>query len=98
MIHEVMVLDHGGVDLALIQYAGAVKFTMLAVLLIGVVVPRGGLAPAVALGAGAAGLVMVACAVGVVEAVMGRLRLNRVPQLLVATAMLATVAVILVLH
>jgi formate hydrogenlyase subunit 4 len=98
MIHEVMVLDHGGLDLALIQYAGAVKFTMLAVLLIGVVVPRGGLALAVALGVGAAGIVLVACAVGVVEAVMGRLRLNRVPQLLVATAMLATVAVILVLH
>ena len=98
MIHEVMVLDHGGLDLGLIQYAGAVKFTMLATLLLGVVEPRGAMAPGVALAAGIAGLALVAMAVGVVEAVMGRLRLNRVPQLLVATAMLATVAVILVLH
>lgn len=98
MIHEVMVLDHGGIDLGLIQYAGAVKFTMVATLLLGVVVPRGAMAPLAALAAGAAGLVLVAFAVGVVESVTGRLRLNRVPQLLVTTAMLATVAVILVLH
>jgi formate hydrogenlyase subunit 4 len=56
------------------------------------------MAPAAALVAGAAGLALVAFAVGAVEAVTGRLRLNRVPQLLVGTAMLATVAVILVLH
>jgi formate hydrogenlyase subunit 4 len=98
MIHEVMVLDHGGPDLALIQYAGAVKFTVLATLLLGVVVPRGAMAPGVALAALAGGLILVAGLVGAVESIMGRLRLNRVPQLLIATAMLATVAVILVLH
>jgi formate hydrogenlyase subunit 4 len=98
MIHEVMVLDHGGVDLGLIQYASAAKFTMVATLLLGVMVPRGAMAAGAALAAGAGGLALVAVAVGVVEAVTGRLRLNRVPQLLVATAMLATVAVILVLH
>jgi formate hydrogenlyase subunit 4 len=98
MIHEVMVLDHGGPDLGLIQYSGAVKFTMLATLLLGTLLPRGGLSPGWSLLALGAGLTLVAVAVGVVESVMGRLRLNRVPQLLVATAMLATVAVILVLR
>ena len=39
MIHEVMILDHGGPDLAFILYAAAVKLWLLGTLLIGVVLP-----------------------------------------------------------
>jgi formate hydrogenlyase subunit 4 len=40
----------------------------------------------------------VAVAIGVVESVMARLRMNRVPQLLVAASALAILALILVLR
>ncbi len=35
MIHEVMVLDHGGPDLAMIQYGAALKLWVLGALLVG---------------------------------------------------------------
>src|SRR6266568_8641577 len=39
MIHEVMVLDHSGPDLGIIQYAAALKLWMLGSLLVGLLVP-----------------------------------------------------------
>lgn len=98
MIHEVMVLDHSGVDLAVILYAGALKLALFGVLVVGVFVPRAGLSGPGAVAGLFAGLVVVAVAVGVVESVMARLRLNRVPQLLVGAAALAAVGVILQLR
>ena len=45
MIHEVMVLDHGGPDLALILYGAALKLWVLGALVVGLVVPvRSGVA------------------------------------------------------
>ncbi len=89
MIHEVMVLDHSGPDLALILYAGSVKLALFGSLVVGVLVPRGQLAAPLALGVLVAGLVAIAVLVGIVESVMARLRMNRVPQLLVAATALA---------
>jgi formate hydrogenlyase subunit 4 len=83
MIHEVMVLDHGGVDLAYIQYGASLKLWVLGGLIVSLLVPRTGawyLDVAVAI----AGLAVVAAATGVVESIMARLRIIRVPQLLVA--------------
>jgi formate hydrogenlyase subunit 4 len=42
-------------------------------------------------------LIIVAVAVGIVESVMARLRLNRVPQFLIAASALAALGVILLL-
>ena len=39
MIHEVMVLDHGGPDFAFIQYGAALKLWVLGALLVGVLLP-----------------------------------------------------------
>jgi len=97
MIHEVMVLDHGGPDLALILYGGAVKLALFGAVLVSVLVPRGGLAPAVSILVLLGGLAVVAVVVGVVESVMARLRLTRVPQFLVAASVLSTFAIMLVL-
>jgi formate hydrogenlyase subunit 4 len=97
MIHEVMVLDHSGPDLALILYGSALKVTLFAALLVGAVVPRAGLPPAAALAVLVLGIVLAAVAVGVVESVMARLRLNRVPQFLTAASALAALGVILLL-
>ena len=44
MIHEVMVLDHGGPDLGLIHYGAALKLWVLGALLVGVALPVQGLA------------------------------------------------------
>jgi formate hydrogenlyase subunit 4 len=98
MIHEVMVLDHSGPDLALILYAGAVKMALFASIIVGVLIPRAGLGPLPAVAILLAGMVLIAVMVGVVESVMARLRLNRVPQLLVAASALSGFGLILLLR
>jgi formate hydrogenlyase subunit 4 len=98
MIHEVMVLDHGGPDLAFILYGTALKLWALGAVLIGVVVPihsgNAWLDGAAALG----GMLGLAVVIGIVESTMARLRLVRVPQLLVGAGVFAALALMLVLR
>jgi len=98
MIHEVMVLDHGGPDFAFILYGAALKLWVLGALIVGIVVPvhtgNGWLDGAAAVG----GMLALAVGVGVIESAMARLRLTRVPQLLVGAAALSAVALILALR
>ena len=98
MIHEVIILDHSGPDLALILYAGAVKFALFGALVVSVLVPRGRFDPWVAGTMLLAGLALIAALVGVIEAVMARLRMDRIPQFLVTAGALAGLAVILLLR
>lgn len=94
MIHEVMVLDHGGPDLAFIVYSAALKLWLFAALIVGMVLPATGnvwLSLLLAVG----GMLVVAVAVGVIESVMARLRLVIVPQLLVGAGALVAVAFLL---
>jgi formate hydrogenlyase subunit 4 len=96
MIHEVMVLDHGGPDLAAIELGSMLKLWLFAGILAGVV------APAHTGSALADGLVHalaifgVGIAVGLVESAMARLPLPRVPQMLLAIALLALLSIALV--
>jgi formate hydrogenlyase subunit 4 len=98
MIHEVMALDHGGPDLALITYGAALKLWLFAGLLAGLIVPvRHG--PEWAVTAAALGGVFLAGgAVGVVESCMARLRLLRVPQILFAALVFGALAFLLQLR
>jgi formate hydrogenlyase subunit 4 len=97
MIHEVMILDHGGPDLALILWGAAIKFWVVASLLVDLVVPvRGGFL--LETGAALLGLAGVAVATGLVESAMARLRLARIPHLLVAASSLAALGAILTLR
>ncbi len=98
MIHEVMVLDHSGPDLGMILYAGALKFALLAAMVAGAVVPRGTLPAVASLGLLLLALILVAVVVGVVESVMARLRLGRIPQFVVTAAVLASFALVLLLQ
>jgi formate hydrogenlyase subunit 4 len=98
MIHEVIVLDHGGPDLAVVLFGAALKLALFAALIVGVLVPRASLPPWASLPVFALGLAVVAAAVGVVESVMARLRLSRVPQLIVGAGVLALFGIILVLR
>jgi formate hydrogenlyase subunit 4 len=97
MVHEVMVLDHSGPDLALILYAGAVKLSLFGALIVGVVVPRGNVTAAASIAILAAGLLMLGVGVGIVEATVARLRLSRVPLYLASAASLALFSVVLLL-
>jgi formate hydrogenlyase subunit 4 len=98
MIHEVMVLDHGGAELGLVLYGAAMKLLVLGALLLGVL-------PAPSTGSAlldglvfAALLAALAALVGVTESVMARLRLTRVPQVLIGTSLLSVIALVLVLR
>lgn len=98
MIHEVMVLDHSGPDFGLILYGAAMKLFVMGTLVVGLFVP--GRMPNILLDAVVflGGLFLLAVAIGLVESAMARLRLIRVPQLLVGTSLLSIFALILLLR
>ena len=95
MIHEVMVLDHGGPDFALIQYAAALKLWVFAALTVAVLLPVEAGSPWLSLAVGTAGVMAVGIGVGVLESTMARLRLLTVPQFLWGATVLAAVALLL---
>jgi formate hydrogenlyase subunit 4 len=90
MVHEVMVLDHSGPELAAMQYASALKMTMYAGLIAALLNPFDMQAEPLACGL-AALLVMggVAVAVGCVESLVARLRMRLVPRYLMLASLLA---------
>jgi formate hydrogenlyase subunit 4 len=87
MIHEVMVLDHSGPLLGLIEYASALKLFVLAAMLLHVLAPTGAVSGWPAFGLFLVGMAGVAVAVGVVESTMARLRLLHVPTFLIAATL-----------
>jgi formate hydrogenlyase subunit 4 len=98
MIHEVMVLDHGGPDLAFILYGAALKLWVLGALLLGALLPLSHASVWTNLLLAVGGQFVLAIVVGVIESTMARLRLLVVPQLLVGASVLAVVAFILILN
>jgi formate hydrogenlyase subunit 4 len=94
MIHEVMVLDHSGPDLGYIFYAASLKLWILGALIVGIIVPVTNV-PVLDVVISLVCMGALAVGVGVVESVMARLRLVRVPQLLVGAITLAVLALVL---
>ena len=84
MIHEVMVLDHGGPLLGLIEYGAAMKLLVLAAVLLHVIAPAASLPGWAGLALFVLGLLVIAIGIGVLESTMARLRLLHVPTLLAA--------------
>jgi formate hydrogenlyase subunit 4 len=95
MIHEVMVLDHGSVDLAFVLWGSHLKLWVLGALLVGLGMPGATGRPWVDLVLGVAGMLGLAVATGIVESVTARLRLLRVPQLLVGAGVLCALGLLL---
>jgi formate hydrogenlyase subunit 4 len=87
MIHEVMVLDHSGPLLGLVEYGAAVKLFVLDALLLHVMAPTARVAGWPGLGLFTLGLLGIAVTIGVVESTMARLRLLHVPTLLIAAVL-----------
>lgn len=95
MIHEVMVLDHSGPDFAAILYSASLKFWILGMLIVRLVVPvtlgnplLDGILFLFAMAA-------LAVLIGIIESVMARLRLTKVPQLLIVAIAFSILALIL---
>jgi formate hydrogenlyase subunit 4 len=95
MIHEGMALDHSGPDLAAIEWASMLKLWLFAGLLASVIAPVHTGAAILDAGVHTAVVLGVGIAVGLVESSMARLPLLRVPQILLATALLALLSMVL---
>src|SRR6266568_2621659 len=70
MIHEVMVLDHSGPDLGIIQYAAALKLWMLGSLLVGLLVPLHNGNPLPDGAAMLLGMALLSVVIGMIESAM----------------------------
>ena len=105
MIHEVMILDHGGVDLALIEFAASLKLWFFCAVIAGVALPDITLfaagtslwgdiftGPQVSLCFSVLGIFLVAVFVGMVESIMARLKLVKIPALLTLAGALTALA------
>ena len=95
MIHEVMVLDHSGPYFGCILYGAALKLYLFGALFVNIAVPFSGGNALLDWGIFACAMLALAAAVGVVESVMARLRLIRVPQLLIAAMILTAFSLVL---
>lgn len=98
MIHEVMILDNSGPDLAFILYGSALKLWAFGTILVSIVLPfKTGnyfCDSAVFL----AGMFFLAVIVGIVESALARYRLDKVPKMLITAAALSIIALILTLR
>jgi formate hydrogenlyase subunit 4 len=98
MIHEAMVLEYSGPDLALVEWASAVKELLYLTVLVDLFLPLGmatSAAPAalvVALAAWALKVFLLAIGVTVTETTNAKLRLFRVPELVSVSLGLAFLA------
>ena len=100
MIHEAMVLEYSGPSLALIEWASAMKLSVVAALMIGLFLPWGmAAAPtasalAIALAAYLLKLLLLAVTIAVVESSVAKLRMYMVPDFLGVASALAILAVV----
>jgi formate hydrogenlyase subunit 4 len=98
MIHEVMVLDHGGPAFGLILYGASLKLFVFAAVIARLVLPVG-IGPAwAAWGIAAISILAIAVVIGVVESTMARLRLTHIPSLLVAACLLSLFGLVLLVR
>ena len=89
MIHEVMILDNSGVDLALFEYASSLKLWIFNLLIVKTVMPFNNLGAPAEIVITTLLMFIVCIVIGVTESVMARSRLIKIPQLLYSAAVVA---------
>jgi formate hydrogenlyase subunit 4 len=94
MVHEVMVLDHSGPDLAYILYGAALKLWVFSSLIGCMVLPRHSGSWAADCALFLAVMFAVAAAVGVTESALARLRLLKVPYMLITAFAFSALALL----
>ena len=105
MIHEVMILDHGAVDLALIEFASSLKLWFFCAVVTGAAMPDVTMfmadtpvygvtltGPGITMACSLAGIFGTAVLVGITESVMARLKLLKIPALLTLAGALTALA------
>ena len=96
MVHEVMVLDHSGPDLAALQAGAAVKLTVGLSLIAALLNPLVGKASLAAVGIGNLVVtLLLAVVLGTIESVIARLKLKSVPQYIVVAIVAAGIALLM---
>ena len=95
MVHEAMVLDNAGPDLAFILYGAALKLELLAAFLVALLVPKLALGPAARTAVLFGGTLATAVLVGIAESVIARMRFLKTPQVLLGTLMVAVLGAVL---
>lgn len=95
MIHEVMILDYSSKDLALIEFASALKLWLFSSLLVGLIISPQALPNFTTVPVFIAGIVFVAIIIGIIESTIARLRLIHIPKFIVGSGALAIIALIL---
>ncbi len=97
MIHEVMVLDTSGPDLGLILYGASVKLFLFMALAVFLLWPQPAAWEWISLGTLFLKMTGMAIAIGVVESTNARLRLIKIPQLLIANFVVTVFALLVTL-
>ncbi|GAB6190450.1 respiratory chain complex I subunit 1 family protein [Desulfocastanea catecholica] len=95
MIHEVMILDHSGPDLALIELGSFYKLYFYAAFLALIVCPLNSDGGLMNLPVFYGVLVLVYVAIGLVESIMARFQMSLVPKFVLASSILVVFAAIL---
>ncbi|MFH1063398.1 MAG: NADH-quinone oxidoreductase subunit H [Candidatus Omnitrophota bacterium] len=95
MIHEVMVLDHGGIDFAYILYSAGIKLWLFGTLLVGIFLKGYACGQVIDSAVFILGMILLAVIVGIIESTLARLRLLKVPHFLIVALALAIVALII---
>ena len=95
MIHEVMILEHTGPDLAFLLYAGYLKFWIVTVLLIQTMISFFPITADYLPWLWLLSILMIAVSVGIVESTLARFRLSKVPQFLMVASAAALLAYII---
>jgi formate hydrogenlyase subunit 4 len=98
MIHEVMVLDHSGPAFGTILYGATLKLFVLGAVLVNVALPVASGNSLMDWAIFIMAMLAMAVIIGIVESVMARLKLLRIPQLLVGATILSAFAMLLQLR
>jgi formate hydrogenlyase subunit 4 len=98
MIHEVMVLDHSGPDFGLIELGSFIKLFFYAVITASLVFPFDPGHPAAKAGVFFLVLLVIYMVCGIVESVMARYRMDKVPKFILTSFALAFVATLITLE
>ncbi|MBA4192309.1 MAG: hydrogenase [Planctomycetaceae bacterium] len=100
MVHEVMVLDHSGPELGVIQYTAAMKMTVFAMVIAAVVNPfsvaEGGVIAMLSMATSLVLLGVVAIVVGLLESLTARLRFRALPLFILAAFIAVVIALVAV--
>jgi len=98
MVHEVMVLDHSGPAFGMILYGASLKLFIFGAMIVRLVLPMTTGSAWLDWPIFAAGMLIVAAGIGIIESTMARLKLPYIPVLLAAACLLSAFGILLLIR